>query len=113
LAGLLGLKGLKGLGGLGLLALLKLLKKLFLPLLLPFLLLLPLLLLFIPIPVITIPAGRRALDADGVGTFVASRAYQTAQVAQEVLTSAMCVERIACELSTRTHGTYLDKLITQ
>ena len=113
LAGLLGVKGLKGFGGLGLLALLKILKPLLLPLLLPFLLLLPLLLLFIPIPVITIPTGRSIDAGPNLGRSISDKMYATVRMAEDVLSSDRCIERVACEIGQRTQGTSINKIVSE
>lgn len=104
LAGILGLKGLKGLGILGL-------AKAAIPvlaILLPALLILPLIFLFFPVPVITVPAGGggRSIIA-GLETI----SGKMTNLARSVLESDKCVERISCEVSRVSRGTFFDKTL--
>jgi hypothetical protein len=109
LAGLVGLLGIKGLKGLGLLGLLKagILPILFL--LLPALLLLPLLLFFLPIPVITIP--QPAANGRSFGLDVKDLGGRMSSLARSVMDSEKCIERISCEMSRYSRGTFIDKTL--
>lgn len=106
IAGILGIKGLKGLGLLGLL-------KAGLPILailIPALLLLPLLFLFFPVPVITVPSNQRSIMGDfGVG--LGDITGKVSNLARSVLESDKCIERISCEMSRVSRGTFIDRTL--
>lgn len=102
-AGILGIKGIKGLGLLGL-------AKAAIPILaivLPALLLLPLIFLFFPVPVITVPAtGSRSLSLPTLNL-----GEKMSTLARSILESDKCVERISCEVSRVSRGSFLDKTL--
>ena len=111
IGGLGGLLGLKGLKGLGLLGLLKLGWPLLLFLGLPLLLLAPLLLLFLPIPIITIPTSPTGRT---FGPFrLADFSTKMTDLARSVLESDKCIERVSCEISRYSRGTFIDKALTR
>ncbi|ODM96990.1 RNA polymerase II elongation factor ELL, partial [Orchesella cincta] len=104
-AGILGIKGLKGLGILGLF-------KAAIPILailLPALLLIPLIFLFFPVPVITVPAtGQRGL----MGAFnLGEISGKMTNLARSVLESDKCMERISCEMSRVSRGSFIDRTL--
>jgi len=109
LGGLAGILGIKGIKGLGLLGILKAGLPLF-GLLLPGLLLLPLIFLFLPVPVITIPSNPpgRSLSS---GFRFGDMGAKVSQLARSVLESEKCVERMSCEISRVSRGTVFDKTL--
>lgn len=105
-----------------------------LALLLPGLLLLPLVFLFLPVPVITIPRYENlTIDAKNVykvmkqnnltpysnpngrnlhpGLKFGDISARMTQLARSVLNSEKCVERMSCELSKVSQGTFVDKAL--
>ncbi|CAL8087080.1 unnamed protein product [Orchesella dallaii] len=103
-AGILGIKGLKGLGILGLF-------KAAIPILailLPALLLLPLIFLFFPVPVITVPATQRGLIS---GFNFGEISGKMTNLARSVLESDKCMERISCEMSRVSRGSFIDRTL--
>jgi len=111
LGGLGGLLGLKGLKGLGLLGLLKLGWPLLLFLGLPLLFLAPLLLMFLPIPIITIPTNPNGRT---FGPFrFADFSTKMTDLARSVLESDKCIERVSCEISRISRGSFIDKAVTR
>jgi hypothetical protein len=100
----------KGIKGLGLLAILKAAGIPILALLLPALLLLPLLFLFLPVPVITIPSTTPAGRALG-GFRFGDMSAKVSQLARSVLDSEKCVERMSCEISRVSRGSFVDRTL--
>lgn len=47
-----------------------------------------------------------------IASLVTDKVYSSVQMAQDVLSSGQCIERIACELSRKNHGSTMDKFVT-